>query len=135
MAHLPNDKGEFKTKSKLLNLYPSDFYAASRKAKEANLTLTEYMIRCITGKNNNHHIFKVNWKTYRAINQIVRQLQYIGNNINQIAKVLNTERLEGGNVPANLPLPEELTALRSCIDELIKETSHLNQSIIGREQQ
>ena len=67
--------------------------------------------------------------------EITRELKRISNNINQIAKVFNAERLEGGRVPENYPLPEELSAIRSYADRINQELNQIRLLIIGRKKQ
>ena len=133
MAHHTNENGEYKTKSKLLKFYPSDFYSAKKKSEGLNMNLTEYMTSCIVGSNiTKTHVFKANKQTYRSMTRIAKELNKIGNNINQIARVFNLERKEGGSVPPNYPLPEELTALRQHLMEVKRELDSVRNSLIGR---
>ena len=84
--------------------YPSDLVEIDRQAKRLNLTRTDYIAKCVLHKPiKKEHIFKVSWRTYRVMGEIARELKRIGNNINQIAKVFNVERLEGGRVPKIIP--------------------------------
>ena len=133
MAHYPNDKGEYKNKSTLIKWYPSDLIEIDRTAKKLNLTRTDYITRCVLNKPvEKKHIFKVNWQTYRVMGEIARELKRIGNNINQIAKVFNTERLEGGKVPENYPLPEELSAIRNYSTRISQELNQIKLLIVGK---
>ena len=136
MAHYPNGNGEFKTKRVETKWYPSDLAIIDRQAKLLNLTRTDYIAKCVLHKPiEKAHIFKVSWHTYRVMGEIARELKRIGNNINQIAKVFNAERLEGGKVPKNYPLPEELNAIRSYIDHINQELNQIRLLIIGRKKQ
>ena len=135
MAHYPNSNGEFKTKRVETKWYPSDLVIIDRQAKLLNLTRTDYITKCVLDKPiEKAHVFKVNWRTYRAMGEIARELKRIGNNINQIAKVFNVERLEGGKVPENYPLPEELSAIRSYAERISQELNQVRLSIIGRKE-
>lgn len=133
MAHYPNDKGEYKNKSTLIKWYPSDLIEIDRTAEKLNLTRTDYITRCVLNKPvEKKHIFKVNWRTYRVMGEIARELKRIGNNINQIAKVFNRERLEGGKVPENYPLPEELNAIRNYSTRISQELNQIKLLIVGK---
>ena len=135
MAHYPNDKGEYKTKPITIKWYPSDLVAIDRQAKLLNLTRTDYITKCVLDKPiEKVHVFKVSWRTYRVMGEIARELKRIGNNINQIAKVFNVERLEGGKVPENYPLSEELSAIRSYADRISQELNQVRLLIIGRKE-
>ncbi|PSB06673.1 hypothetical protein C7B62_22270, partial [Pleurocapsa sp. CCALA 161] len=113
--------------------YPSDLAIIDRQAKLLNLTRTEYIAKCVLHKPiEKAHLFKVSWHTYRVMSEIARELKRIGNNINQIAKVFNAERLEGGKVPENYPLPEELSAIRSYTERINQELNQIRLLIIGR---
>ncbi len=80
-------------------------------------------------------VFKVNWRTYRVMGEITRELKRISNNINQIAKVFNAERLEGAKVPEKFPLPEELSAMKNYTDRINQELNQIRLLIIGRKKQ
>ena len=136
MAHYPNDRGEYKTKPITIKWYPSDLVIIDRQAKRLNLTRTDYITKCVLHKPvEKTNVFKVNWRTYRVMGEIARELKRIGNNLNQIAKVFNAERLEGGKVPENYPLPEELSAIRSYTDRINQELNQIRLLIIGRKKQ
>ena len=133
MAHYPNNKGEYKTKPITIKWYPSDLVAVDRQAKLLNLTRTDYITKCVLHKPiEKTHIFKVNWRTYRVMGEIARELKRIGNNINQIAKVFNAERLEGGKVPENYHLPEEMNEVESYIDRISQELNQIRLLMIGK---
>ena len=136
MSHYPNDRGEYKTKRVETKWYPSDLVIIDRQAKKLNLTRTQYITECVLHKPvEKTNVFKVNWRTYRVMGEITRELKRISNNINQIAKVFNAERLEGGRVPENYPLPEELGAIRSYADRINQELNQIRLLIIGRKKQ
>lgn len=136
MSHYPNDRGEYKTKRVETKWYPSDLVIIDRQAKKLNLTRTQYITECVLHKPvEKTNVFKVNWRTYRVMGEITRELKRISNNINQIAKVFNAERLEGGRVPENYPLPEELSAIRSYADRINQELNQIRLLIIGRKKQ
>ena len=133
MAHYPNDRGEYKTKVVTMKWYPSDLIEIDRQAKLLNLTRTEYITKCVLSKSvEKGHVSKVNWRTYRVMGEVVRELKRIGNNINQIAKAFNTERLEGRKVPENYPLTEELSAIRSYTDRINQELNQIRLLVVGR---
>jgi hypothetical protein len=136
VTHYPNDKGEYKSKGVLLKLYPSDLIEIDRQAKLLNLSRTEYITKCVLDKPvEKKHIFKVSWQTYRVMGEIGRELQRIGNNINQIAKAFNTERLVGDILSQSYPLSEELSAIKAYTDKTAKELNQIRLLLIGREKQ
>lgn len=134
MTYYPNDKGEYKSKGVLLKLYPSDLIEIDRQAKLLNLSRTEYITKCVLDKPvEKKHIFKVSWQTYRVMGEIGRELKHIGNNINQIAKAFNIRQLEGGTLPGNYPLAEELSAIRTYTERTTKELNQIRLLIVGRD--
>lgn len=134
MAHYPNDQGEYKTKRVETKWYPSDLVEIDRQAKRLNLTRTQYITECVLDQPvKRTNVFKVNWRTYRVMGEIARELKKVGNNINQIAKIFNLERLEGGEVPKNYPLPEELNAIRSYTERINQELNQIRLLTIGKE--
>ncbi|MEL6439095.1 MAG: plasmid mobilization relaxosome protein MobC [Cyanobacteria bacterium J06621_8] len=133
MSHYPNHKGEFKTKRVETRWYPSELEQIDRQARAARLTRTEYITKCVLKKDSSKpHVFKVNWRTYQVMGTIAREINRIGNNLNQIAKIFNTERLEGGKIPSRYPLPEELSAFREYVGGLEQELNQLRLLIIGK---
>lgn len=133
MAHYPNQSGEFKSKRVETRWYPSELEAIDHQAKLLNLTRTEYITRCVLERPlERKHVFKVNWRTYRVMGNIAREINRVGNNINQIAKVFNSERLEGGKIPNQYPLSEELSAIRSYTSRIEQELNQIRLLIIGK---
>lgn len=133
MVHHPNGKGEYKTRQILTKWYPSDLARIDRQAKKLDLSRTAYITECTLNKSiEKPHIFKANKQNYRAMSRVAKELNHIGNNINQIARVFNKERLEGGSVPANYPLPEELTALRTYLDRVNAELNDMRRIMMGK---
>lgn len=134
MTHYPNERGEYKTKRVETKWYPSDLATIDRQAKIVSLSRTDYITRSVLNSSViKSHVFKVNWRTYQVMGQVSRELRHIGNNINQIAKVLHQERLEGGSVPANYPLPEELNAIRSYVTRIDQELNTLRLLLVGKD--
>ena len=66
--------------------------------------------------------------------EIARELKQIGNNINQITKVFNAERLEGKKIPENYPLPEELSAIKSYTERIDRELNQIRLLVIGKKE-
>ena len=92
-----------------------------------------WVARCVLERPlQKKHVFKVNWRTYRVMGNIAREINRVGNNINQIAKVFNSERLEGGKIPNQYPLPEELSAIRSYTSRIEQELNQIRLLIIGK---
>ena len=133
MTHYPNENGEFKSKRVETKWYPSELAIIDHQAKLLNLTRTEYITRCVLERPlERKHVFKVNWRTYRVMGNIALEINRIGNNLNQIAKVFNSERLEGGKIPNQYPLPEELSAIRSYTSRIEQELNQIRLLIIGK---
>lgn len=112
---------------------PENLLLIERNAKNNNLSISELARRSVLkDKIIVNKPPKVNWQAYRSMSRIAKELNQIGNNINQIAKVFNSERLEGGSVPPNYPLPEELIALRSYLNQVNGELNTIQKIIVGK---
>lgn len=104
-----------------------------RNAQKNNLSVSELARRSVLkDKIVVNKPPKVNWQAYRSMSKVAKELNQIGNNINQIAKVFNSERLEGGSVPPDYPLPEELMALRYYLNQVNGELTAIKNIIIGK---
>lgn len=58
--------------------------------KKTNLSLSDFIRICINDKLNKTNIEITNIEVWKQKDNIIRSMSYIGNNINQIAKMLNT---------------------------------------------
>ena len=112
---------EQKTKIVTIRFKPSQLEEIDAQAKAVNLTRSAYMTRKLTGQSVlPARVPAVNWQLYGELALIASSLPAIGNNINQIAKTLNTAQKKGEPIPQSLPKPESLEDALKLI-EMMKE--------------
>ncbi len=103
----------------------SELKELDEKARRVKLTRSAYINRKLNGLSVlPTRVPAINWKLYGELSTIASQLPAIGNNINQIAKALNTAALQNQSVPSSLPSPETLSETVELIEEvktLVKE--------------
>ena len=100
---------ENKTKVVTIRFRPSQLEELDAQASAVNLTRSAYMTRKLTGQSVlPARVPAVNWQLYGELADIASSLPAIGNNINQIAKALNTAQFKGEAIPQSLPKPESL---------------------------
>ena len=73
-----------KNKRMNIRLTQAEYDAISKRAKRANLTLTEYITKSCLGKQ----IFVID-----GIDELNRQHRALGNNINQLTKLANSGQI------------------------------------------
>ncbi len=129
---------ENKTKIISLRFRPTELEYLDTQAAAVNLSRSAYIIRKLTGLPVlPARVPPVNWQLYRELAHIASELPPIGNNLNQIAKVLNTKSLLGESLPETLPNPESLKAMVQLIQQtqtLLKQV-RLELSGVGQENQ
>ena len=70
-----------------IRLTPAEKKEITAKAKQAKMTLTDYLIECSRNANI----------TVTNLSEVLVELKRIGNNINQIARKINSKRFFFGN--------------------------------------
>lgn len=101
---------ENKTKIVTLRFRPSALQDLDAMAKAVNLTRSAYITRKLTGLPVlPARVPAVNWQLYGELAEIAASLSAIGNNINQIAKVLNEWSKRGETIPDSLPLNNDFS--------------------------
>jgi hypothetical protein len=127
---------ENKTKIISLRFRPTELEYLDRLAAAVNLSRSAYITRKLTGLPVlPARVPPVNWQLYRELAHIASELPPIGNNLNQIAKVLNTKSLLGESLPETLPNPQSLLAIVQLIQQtqtLLKQV-RLELSGVGQE--
>lgn len=91
-----------------LRLTQEEYDVISKSAKDAKMTLTEYMTKCSIGKQ----IFVIN-----GIDELNKQHRALGNNINQLAKLANSGQVQVVNLGEFL---SEYGAIGKSIIELLE---------------
>ncbi|MDJ0567539.1 MAG: plasmid mobilization relaxosome protein MobC [Pleurocapsa sp. MO_192.B19] len=113
---------ENKTKIVSFRFRPSQLEELDVQAKAVNLTRSAYVTRKLSGQSVlPARVPAVNWQLYGELASISSSLPAIGNNINQIAKALNTAKKKGEAIPQYLPKPESLEYALELI-ETTRET-------------
>jgi hypothetical protein len=102
------------------------------RAKQANLSLSAYVEKKVNGKTIEPPIVPaINPAVALRLGNIEMQLRRVGNNINQIAAVLNTAKAEGKELPEQLPAPESLQQLLELIDRERKSIAEVALGLYG----
>jgi hypothetical protein len=100
---------ENKSKMISLRLRPCEVEALNQQAAAVNLSRSNYIMRKLQGLPVlPTRVPAVNWQLYEQLGAIASQFPTLGNNINQIAHILNTAKQQGQPIPENLPEPETL---------------------------
>ena len=87
-----------------IRLTQAEYDAISKRAKEANMTLTSYITRCCMGKQI---------VVIEGLDELNRQHRALGNNINQLTKLANSGQIRVIN-----------------LDEFLAEYGAIGKSII-----
>ena len=90
-----------------LRLTQEEYDVISKSAKDAKMTLTEYMTKCCIGKQ----IFVIN-----GIDELNKQHRALGNNINQLTRLANSGQVQVVNLGEFL---SEYSAIGKSIIELL----------------
>jgi hypothetical protein len=103
-------------------------------AKAASLTRSAYIIKRVEGRSiQPPKVPPINWDVYQKLGTIKTDLSSIGNNLNQIAKILNTEKMLGNRLPKQLPHPESITEAIEAITEIQELMRIIRLGTIGVE--
>lgn len=90
-----NQIQENKDKIVSLRFKPTELEKLDRKCKKVGLTRSAYISRKILSLPvQPARVPSVNWDAYKVLNELLYHLPRIGNNLNQIARILNTAQLE-----------------------------------------
>jgi 2,4-dienoyl-CoA reductase-like NADH-dependent reductase (Old Yellow Enzyme family) len=107
----------------------------ARNAAQAGMSLSAYIKMNMPGEYGTPAIPRTQENLQIAeliavLQKIHADLAAIGNNINQIAKVLNSHVKHGGQLPTQLNVVGQWTALDKMIRETAKEIRTLGQKMI-----
>ncbi|MGB5637159.1 MAG: plasmid mobilization relaxosome protein MobC [Waterburya sp.] len=126
---------EQKTKIVTIRFKPSQLSELDAQAKAVNLTRSAYMTRKLTGQSVlPARVPAVNWQLYGELAEISSSLPAIGNNINQIAKTLNTAQKKGEPIPQSLPKPESLEDALKLIEMMKEKLREVRLALSGVKQ-
>ncbi|MEL7079022.1 MAG: plasmid mobilization relaxosome protein MobC [Cyanobacteria bacterium J06582_2] len=133
--HLIVPEPENKSKVVTIRFKPSQLEQIDAQAKAVNLTRSAYMTRKLTGQSVlPARVPAVNWQLYGELASISSSLPAIGNNINQIAKALNTAQFKGEAIPQSLPKPESLEDALKLIETTREKLTEVRLALSGVEQ-
>ncbi|MEO0845725.1 MAG: plasmid mobilization relaxosome protein MobC [Cyanobacteria bacterium J06648_1] len=126
---------ENKSKVVTIRFKPSQLSEIDAQAKAVNLTRSAYVTRKLTGQSVlPARVPAVNWQLYGELASISSSLPAIGNNINQIAKALNTAQFKGKAIPQSLPKPESLEDALKLIETTREKLTEVRLALSGVEQ-
>ena len=126
---------EQKTKIVTIRFKPSQLEEIDAQAKAVNLTRSAYMTRKLTGQSVlPARVPAVNWQLYGELAEIASSLPAIGNNINQIAKALNTAQKKGEAIPKFIPKPESLESSLELIKTIEEKLTEVRLALSGVKQ-
>lgn len=130
--------GQENYKTKIVNLRytPEEAEHLKACAEAVGLSRSEYIRRKLEGLPiRAAKVPPVNWKAYEQLRAIATELSAIGNNINQIAKGINTANKNNLPIPANLPLPSTLSELRQKLDLIQEMIGEDARRVVGVEEE
>ena len=126
---------ENKTKIVTFRFKPSQLEELDAQAKAVNLTRSAYVTRKLSGQSVlPARVPAVNWQLYGKLAEISSSLPAIGNNINQIAKTLNTAQKKGEPIPQSLPKPESLEDALKLIETTREKLIEVRLALSGVKQ-
>ena len=126
---------ENKTKIVTFRFKPSQLSELDAQAKAVNLTRSAYMTRKLTGQSViPARVPAINWQLYGSLAEIAILLPAVGNNINQIAKTLNTAQKKGEPIPKFIPKPESLESSLELIKTIVEKLTEVRLALSGVKQ-
>jgi hypothetical protein len=109
---------EKKTKFVTLRYRPTELEHLNAQAKAVGLTRSAYITRKVQGLPVlPTRVPQVNWLAYEELGKIARELPAMGNNLNQIARAINTAKIKGEPIPGNLPSTKRINEIAQTIVE------------------
>ena len=129
---MPNPENKEKVIS--IRFRESELSNLDEQASSVNLSRSAYITRSLQGLPVlPSRVPSVNWNIYRELGEISTQLSALGNNINQMAKVLNTANQQGQPLPSNLNHVEDLTEVIALIEQLKPTLKQIRLQLSGVE--
>ena len=126
---------ENKDKIISIRFKPSELEKLDRNCSEVGLTRSAYITRKILSLPvQPARVPEINWQAYENLTLLSHHLPRIGNNLNQIAKVLNTAQLEGIRIPPEIPEVENIQNTLAAIAEIKPEIDRIRENVIGIKQ-
>ncbi|MGF1591095.1 MAG: plasmid mobilization relaxosome protein MobC [Pleurocapsa sp.] len=126
---------ENKTKIVTIRIKPSQLEELDAQAKAVNLTRSAYVTRKLSGTSVlPARVPAVNWQLYGELATISSSLPAIGNNINQIARALNTAQKKGEAIPQSLLKSESLEYALELIETTLEKLTEVRLALSGVKQ-
>jgi hypothetical protein len=100
-------------------------------AEQNHLCLSEYIRKKIEGKAIVTKVPPINWNVYAELLKVKVEINRVGNNINQIAKAINTEKMLGKPLPRSLNDPKALTETQDLLEKTTELLSRIRLELIG----
>ena len=123
---------ENKTKVVNFRFRPSELAQLDAAAASVNLTRSEFITRKLQGLPvQPTRVPAVNWKLYRELATIAKELPALGNNINQIAKALNTASQLGQPISQSVLNSVSIAEIDSKISETKALLKEIRLTLIG----
>ena len=130
-----NQIQENKDKIISIRFKPSELEKLDRNCKEVGLTRSAYINRKILSLPvQPARVPELNWEAYEILTAIAYHLPRIGNNLNQIAKILNTARLEETAIATEIPDVEKIKNTVATIAEIQPQIDRIGAAILGVKQ-
>ena len=107
-----------KNKQFSIRISEQDLNAIRRKAAQARMTQSDYVTACCLGK----HIVILD-----GLKEVLRQQKAIGNNLNQLAVLANTGKVQFANLDA---AAQEFAKINVTLREIQEGVSRKSQSSI-----
>ena len=125
---------EKKEKVVSIRFRESELSNLDEQADAVNLSRSAYITRKLQGLPVlPSRVPPVNWNLYRQLGEISTQLSALGNNINQMAKVLNTANQLLSPLPSSLNNVEDLTEVVALIEQLKPTLKQIRLELSGVE--
>ncbi len=125
---------EKKEKVVSIRFRESELSNLDEQADAVNLSRSAYITRKLQGLPVlPSRVPPVNWNIYRELGEISTQLSANSNNINQMAKVLNTANQQNQPLPSNLNNVDDLTEVMALIEQLKPTLKQIRLELSGVE--
>ncbi len=115
-----------------LKILKKDLAIIDEKAQAARLSRTEFLTRAGLGLKieipNQSQIPEINWQYYQLLEETKQEFNAIGNNLNQIARVLNDAKLKHQALPRFIPNTQSIRQIECLTKDamkLIQDTQNL----------
>lgn len=93
---------------------PQQYSKANKEAKKLNITRSDWARdKCFAYQINRSTSRKI-----KTLEELIKQISPIGNNLNQIARAINTAQASGANLPYGIYNRQDLDDLSNDLEEI-----------------